>query len=95
MAVDVLCETVHDDVCALEEGGGVEGGEEGVVYEDVWVGGVRTSEGDDAGDVNEAEGGVCWSFYPDELITGELDACMRFFVERENLPWCFPGMQRV
>lgn len=40
VAVDVFSETVEDDIGALEEGGGVEGGEEGVVDEDVGVGGV-------------------------------------------------------
>jgi len=40
VAVYVFCEGVDDDVCAEEEGGGVEWGEEGVVYYDERVGGV-------------------------------------------------------
>jgi hypothetical protein len=67
VAVDILGERVHDDVGAEEERGGVERGEEGVVDEDDGLRGVGAGDAGDTRNVDEAECGVCWRFYPYEL----------------------------
>ena len=55
---------MHDDVGAEEEGGGVEGGEERVVYQDKWVGRVGMGDVGHERDVDQPQGRVGGGFYP-------------------------------
>ena len=59
MAIDVLGNTVHDDVGPKEKGGGVERREKGVVDEKEGVGRMAVYDLGQARDIDEAEGGVC------------------------------------
>ena len=72
VAVDVLGDAVHDKIGAEQEGGLVEGGEEGVVDEDNGIRGMSMSDRCNTGDVYEAEGGVGGRFNPDELAGRQL-----------------------
>jgi hypothetical protein len=55
---------VDDDVCALEEWGGVERGEECVVYYDERVGGMGVGDLGYEGDIDEPQCWVGGGFYP-------------------------------
>ena len=68
VAVDVLCDGVDDDVCAVVEGVLDVGGEEGVVDDDEDA--VLVGDCGDGADVDEGEGGVGGGLDPDELCVG-------------------------
>ena len=59
MAIDVLGDTVHEDISPKEKGGGIEGREKGVVDEKDGVGRMAVYNLGQAGDIDEAEGGAC------------------------------------
>ena len=67
VAVDVFRDAVVYDVGALEEGGGVEGREEGIVYKHEGFGGMGFGKTDDSRDIYQTEGGVCGRLDPHKL----------------------------
>ena len=64
MAIDVFSEGMRNDISSCEKGRGVIRREEGTVYKNERVGGVRACDTDNAWNRNEAKRGVCWRFYP-------------------------------
>jgi hypothetical protein len=67
VTVYVLCDAVVYDVGTLEERGGVERREEGVVYENEGFGGMGFGEADDSWDIYQSKGGVCGRLDPDKF----------------------------
>lgn len=69
VSVDVLCETVCDDVGAEDERGLVKGGQKRVVHDDEGSRRMRARQGHDSGYIHDPERRVRGGFYPDELST--------------------------
>ena len=69
MAVDVFGDAMHHDIGSEEEGRGVKGGHEGVVYQNKGFRRVGVCQGCDVGYVYHAQSRIGGRFYPNELMT--------------------------
>ena len=69
VAVDVFGDAMHHDVGSEEKGGGVEGGQEGVVYQNEGLDRVGVGQGCDVSYVYDAQRRIGWRLYPNELVT--------------------------